>query len=492
LNDIWEAAPKFPDVETAKVRIDVDSFVRIYRDVDDLFENEEEKEGTAGVTETKDYGSAVEDEEEGDYEEDSLEAELQTIYSSICNKNGRVSKDDIKAWDEVQQLLDQGLLGVDEFDDIWQKTPKSPGSGDQLDVDGFLSLNVALDGLFQFDDDDVDFEGIEEVDDKEDDTPLSVAVPKAAKKKEIVVGDDLPPGILFAALADEDYLVGMEELKSWGGLQEMLADGDLLPLELKNMFDAVEKAPGKDDKLTEDGFLKLYEDIDVLFENDDEEKPKAPPAAPPTQTYRNLVKKDLLGFLESIGYGEDSLPCGLDSTEAEQKQVLNIVTALEDQPTNMIRLKNANIEMVDLVGKWDLMYSSSSAMKFNQGLSGIGGSFPSGKFGGLTQKLETSKYMSDVEYIERIEVNPSSASFDVKVTGDWDLRTSVSLFTGLPSIILNIEPGRVEYGPTSTRGDHWKSLGPLNMLDLTYLDEDFRVMRGATAADVVFLFKRCL
>ena len=130
-------------------------------------------------------------------------------------------------------------------------------------------------------------------------------------------------------------------------------------------------------------------------------------------------------------------------------------------------------------------------MKFNKGLSGLGGSFPNGKFDGLKQRLDSSKFMADVEYTERISVTPDTASFDVRVTGDWDLRQSVSLFTGDPSIVLQIEPDRVEYGPTSTRADHWKSLGPLNMLDVAYLDEDLRIMRGNTSVDTIFIFQRC-
>ena len=146
--------------------------------------------------------------------------------------------------------------------------------------------------------------------------------------------------------------------------------------------------------------------------------------------------------------------------------------------------------MSDLAGTWELLFSSSSAMKFNNGLSGLGGSIPNGRFTGVKQKLTATKFIRDLEYIERIEVNPSSASFDVQVTGNWDLRTSVSLFTGQPSIILNLEPDRVNYGPTSTRADHWKSLGPMNMLDVTYLDNDLRVMRGCTSTDSIFIWKR--
>ena len=50
-DDIWERAPKFPDAAAVEKkggeRIDVDSFVQVYRDIDDLFETEDdEKEGT--------------------------------------------------------------------------------------------------------------------------------------------------------------------------------------------------------------------------------------------------------------------------------------------------------------------------------------------------------------------------------------------------------------------------------------------------------------
>ena len=187
---------------------------------------------------------------------------------------------------------------------------------------------------------------------------------------------------------------------------------------------------------------------------------------------------------------EDEELCGFGALEADQEQVLNILKVLEQQPSNLMIQKEGNIERSDLAGNWDLLYTSSSAMKFNQGLTGVGGSFPNGKFGGVRQVLTATKFLSDFEYKERVEVNPSSASFDVTVNGIWDIRKSVSLFTGQPTVILNVEPDRVKYGLTSTRADHWKSLGPVNRLDLTYLDDNLRVMRGCTSSDTIFVFKK--
>ena len=95
-----------------------------------------------------------------------------------------------------------------------------------------------------------------------------------------------------------------------------------------------------------------------------------------------------------------------------------------------------------------------------------------------------------MEYIERIQVNPDTASFDVRVNGDWELDKQVSLFTGQQTTVVRVVPDRVTYGPTSTRADHWKSLGQLNSLDVAYLDDDLRIMRGNTATENVFIFRK--
>lgn len=478
-NDVWDAAPKFPDVTGSETRIDVDSFVQIYRDVDDLFEDEDEPEVIA-VEKSK--ADEVEASDSVDTEDETVEVELEKVYDSICDNDRLVSKPALQAWEEIGKLLSEGLLDGEEFDELWSKTPKSPGSSDQLDVDGFLSFNVALDGLFEFDGDE---EELEAGSSKATESKAEASKPS----RKMVEAGDLPPGVLFAAIADEEYLVGMDELKLWAELQDMLDDGDLLPAELQDFYDSIEKTGSG--KLSEEGFISLYGKIDALFEDENDATEESQRISEmPTE---NVAKEDLLNFVQLIedeDQDDESLACGLDSSEKDRKQVLNIVTALEDQPSNLIRQKKGNIEATDLTGTWELIYSSSSAMRFNKGLSGLGGSFPNGRFAGLKQKLTTTKFVRDVEYCERIEVTPSSASFDVSVTGGWDLKTSMSLFTGQPSIVLNIEPDRVNYGPTSTRADHWKSLGPTNMLDLTYLDEDFRVMRGCTSTETVFLFKK--
>ena len=178
-NDIWDKAPKFPDVQASDVdRVDVDSFVQIYRDIDDMFEDEDddndkpsaaaEKENSSNPTASASSSSSATatatvatrsdtstvttrtvsaaatpaatmkpDEDEVDEDDETMEAELESIFESLCDKNKLISKDTVKAWDEVSKLMEDGLLGDEEFEDLWRKTKKSPGSKDQIDVDGF-------------------------------------------------------------------------------------------------------------------------------------------------------------------------------------------------------------------------------------------------------------------------------------------------------------------------------------------------------------------
>lgn len=465
LDKFWKQAPKFPD--ESEDRIDVDSFVQIYRDIDDLFEDDDDASSTTTTVSLDDTP-------------DEDEVALEQVFETLSSNSQLITKDVLQGWDEIARLLDDGLLGDDEFESLWSKTQKSPGTTDTLDVDGFLSFNVFLDDLFVFDESEL----LAQDDDNETDEEIADSQRQVPQNRPMVNGEDLPPGVLFAALANEDYLVGSNELLYWSELQEMLKDGELQPQELQDFYaaNAVKKNGGN--FLTEDTFVNFFNSIDDLFEDDDEEEEEEP-------VVENEAKVALLEFFDEFATNADRLPCGLESEEKDEKLVQNIVSVLEnDAVSNVIQKKGGNIGIDDVLGDWRLLYCSSAAVKFNQGLSGIGGSFPNGKFGGLTQKLEFSKFKQDVTYKEQIDCIPESSSFEVTVNGAWDLRKSISLFTNKPCTMLSVEPDRVRYGPTSTRADHWKSLGPMNMLDVTYLDDDLRIMRGNTATDSIFVFQR--
>ncbi len=466
LDEIWEGAPK--SAEDAS-KVDAASFVKIYNEVDDLFEDDDDEEDETDGIEVVE--AATDDNE--------LDEELSKAYKSICDENGLISKDEMKKWEEIEGLFEEGLLGEDEFEELWENAVDNEKGS--LDAGGFSKFNLGLDDLFVLDDDEEEDEGDIEI---ESESSTAPPAPRA-----MVVEGDMPPGVLFSQLVNKDYLVGRGELALWTELKDLLDDGELEESELQEIYDKFAKTSGK---LNEEEFLQLYDEIEALFEeiDDDQEETVATPPQPQQSPSMNTrVKDDFLAFIDII-VEEDEEFCGFGALEADQEQVLNILKVLEQQPTNLVIQKEGNIERSDLVGNWDLLYTSSSSMKFNQGLTGVGGSFPNGKFGGVSQALTATKFLSDFEYKERVEVNPSSASFDVTVNGIWDIRKSVSLFTGQPTVILNVEPDRVKYGLTSTRADHWKSLGPVNRLDLTYLDDNLRVMRGCTSSDTIFVFKK--
>ena len=398
------------------------------------------------------------------------------MFKSLMNENAVVDKPTLLAWEELSQLMAEGLISSDEVDNLWNECQEDTEDPNFMDLEGFLNFNEALDKLFDFDD-------IGEVSEEEINSQLEYLF-EGADDEASATEEDMDPKELFNVLKNEQNVVSKKELAKWMDLQSMIAEGDLLSSELESMFNSV---ADESDNLDEKGFLTLYGMIDNLFEEDEEEAESEEPEV--TDTAMEL-KQDLVSFLKEINEDEDVLPCGLESTTEEQREILDICNKLESSSMNLVRAKQGAIEPSDLVGTWELLYTSSSAMKFNKGLSGLGGSFPNGKFAGLTQELKHSKFLSDVEYTERIEVTPSTASFDVQVTGDWDLRSSMSLFSGQPSIVLNVLPDRVNYGPTSTRADHWKSLGPMNSLDIAYLDDDLRIMRGNTSLDTVFILRR--
>lgn len=502
LEEIWKAAPKFPqgDAEDATAavaveKIDVDSFVQVYRDIDDLFENddkeEEEEEETAAVSDDDDAAVGDDLPVEADDEGDDDDAELKRSFASLAD-DGTVSFSQLRTWEEISSMIDdEGVLGEDELVALWEGAMGSSGTGGSMDMEGFLKVNDALDDLFEFDDDEEDENGAGEEGsgDEEEEAPAATAAPLP-----IVTEEDLPPGVLFSQIAGENYLVGRVELRRWGELNDMLEEGDLTPDELDALFANAEKAPGTDDMLDEDGFCSLYDAVDALFEDEQEEESEAEATAQPVAAVREL-KDELLEYIEDITQlaDEEGLQlCGLDSSELEQERVVEIVTELEREPYNRVVELDASgggaVDREELVGSWDLVYSSSSTMKYNEGLSGLAGGLTT--FGGLRQTLSATKYLADVEYAEQVVPKLGGKSYEVKITGDWDMRTEVSLFTGRPSNILTVLPDRVAYGPRSDKADHWKSLGPLNLLVLSYLDEDIRIMRGNTSTDTLFIWRR--
>lgn len=485
LSEIWKAAPKFPsEVEGEAEKIDVDSFIQVYRDIDDLFEEDgdDEKAKVEAVAE-----EAV-DEEEAVADDDEVDEELKTIFATLTD--GTISFSVLRRWSEVVALIEEEkLLGEDELVTMWGDSLGVKGKEGEMDLTGFVKFNSALDDMFEFDDDEEDAVAVADgVTDEAAEETKEEEEPVAAAPLPIITESDLPPGVLFSQLANENYLVGKAELSRWGDLNEMLKEEDLTSAELDTLFANAPKAPGANE-LDEDGFCALFDSIDSLFEDIDDDEAKE------AKTDEKELKEELLELisdLAKLAEEEGQLLCGLDCGDLEQERVLEIVSEIERESYNQVVSVGSTgagaVDKMELVGDWDLLYSSSSTMKYNEGLSGLAGGLT--RFGGLTQKFTATKFLSDVEYTEQVIGKLGGNSFEVKISADWDLRTEVSLFTGKPSNVLSVTPDKVYYANRQDKADHWKSLGPLNLLLLTYLDEDLRIMRGNTSTDTLFIWRR--
>jgi len=256
-DNIWKAAPKFPDDKTSIDRVDVDSFVQIYRDIDEIFEDDsvvEKKLEVSSSEQDNDIDKAKDPNEIGDKEQ------LDQVFNSLCDSLGLLSRESLEAWSEIQNLLQEGLLGKDEFEDLWNKNKAIVESSDKLGLDGFVSFNNALDELFNFEDENEDI-----IMNNTGNTSDKTLPSDAKSKTDIIFEDGSAPSILFKKICDNSFFVGEAELKRWGDLQEMLSCGDILPSELEHILKEV---GGSDRKLNEKDFTRLYDDIESLFEDD--------------------------------------------------------------------------------------------------------------------------------------------------------------------------------------------------------------------------------
>jgi hypothetical protein len=206
----------------------------------------------------------------------------------------------------------------------------------------------------------------------------------------------------------------------------MLSGGDLTQTEWEELWNGVATAPGSTDKLDEEGFLILFDKIDELFEDEDEmegnagSEPNKITSVSKEPKMEDLKEEllELIQDLDRLSEEEGRQPCGLDCTELEQERVLEVVSDLEKEPYNRVSSVGGGSNVVpkeELVGNWDLIYSSSSTMKYNEGLSGLAGGLT--RFGGVQQRLSATKYLSDVEYVEQVVGKVGGQSFEVRITG---------------------------------------------------------------------------
>ncbi|KAL7527789.1 hypothetical protein ACHAWF_002308 [Thalassiosira exigua] len=193
LEEIWKAAPKFPSVED---KIDIDSFIQVYRDIDDLFEDdgnaEEEKsiveEAAVGVHAALNVGfESVDDKEEYD-------GELGRAFTTLTDGTETIQFSQLRQWEEISSLIDDDrMLSEEEIVMLWEKTLGAKGTAGDMDLAGFVTFNSVLDELFEFEDEETGEEG---EDGTEEEDQLTAVAPLP-----LISEEDLPPGEFIDSLA---------------------------------------------------------------------------------------------------------------------------------------------------------------------------------------------------------------------------------------------------------------------------------------------------
>jgi hypothetical protein len=239
-------------------------------------------------------------------------------------------------------------------------------------------------------------------------------------------------------------------------------------------------------KLDKKGFFTLYQLIDNLFEDDEEDGSED---AQTQEEQTPAFKEDLLSYLTQVhSYDKIKLPCGFDCTDKEREVIQEFITTLETTP-NLVLVNNGKVDESQVMGEWDLLYTSSRTITINKSLSELGPSSSSmAQFEGIRKRLTGTKYLGKVEYIETF--GGEDASFDVRVTGEWMLEGRRNIVTGMPSTSLRVDPEKIIYGPTTNRADDWASLGAIKLLDILYLDGDLMILRGTSNMDSLFVYQR--
>jgi len=304
-----------------------------------------------------------------------------------------------------------------------------------------------------------------------------------------------------------DLLLGIEDIKQgWIELEELINNGELLPSELDQIYSELIQESSTSDKLNKKGFFTLYQSIEDLFEWDDQEvnfddgsylkskdnnvQEESLSSSEVAIISSEATKAKILSYLDEM-YKKSEVACGFEWTDKEREVIHHLIGVLEaNGPSNLVlSSKHKKIDELQLMGEWDLRYTSSHAMVINKSLSGLGRSTSSkAQFEKLRKRLGGTKYLGKAEYVETF--SGKEASFDVVVTGEWTLEEKRHAFTGMPSSSLRVDPETLSYGLTNNQASEWASLGPIKLLDIIYLDEDLMILRGNVNLKSFFIYER--
>lgn len=130
-------------------------------------------------------------------------------------------------------------------------------------------------------------------------------------------------------------------------------------------------------------------------------------------------------------------------------------------------------------GEWNMLYTSSTISRYFGGLTGMQKYIPDGSVESIHQKIDTedgtcsfSEVLEcDVPFIDkRMRIN-TEVSGKLRVINDTRLK-------------WDAENVKISFWKRFAEG--WKTVRAFKVTDVTYLDDDFRIIRGQTGSVCVF------
>eukprot|EP01042_Synura_sphagnicola_P033413 gene33413-42912_t len=165
--------------------------------------------------------------------EEEYRAYVLSVYDQLRGKKSSVSVSDVLGWDQVKEILSEGLVEKSELEELLSKWGKKTGKGGEasLDFESFYGFMQEMDEILEYEDDAEDDEDEEEDDGEEGDD-------------EEITDEEMRE--MFDEVRGKRSGVSVKAFKKWDEVSGMVADGEVtmsaIDDELKRL--GVSKADG--------------------------------------------------------------------------------------------------------------------------------------------------------------------------------------------------------------------------------------------------------
>ncbi|KAA8499833.1 hypothetical protein FVE85_7418 [Porphyridium purpureum] len=156
----------------------------------------------------------------------------------------------------------------------------------------------------------------------------------------------------------------------------------------------------------------------------------------------------------------------------QDDEIEEVLEEIEELSTGEVNLGSGE----QLAESWALLYTSSSIARYHRGMSSLHKNFPGGRCEHITLTInEQDGFGELVETINTL----GGLKPKVRVNFSWDIK-------GTNRVVLQLD--RLKLGPTSFYADSWKPLRAFTTFDVTFINSQALVCRGATGQ--LYFWKR--